>query len=149
MPASFTPPRTPRIGIRVSRARLEHPLFKTHFRVFIGVEEIGIQAISPLHFEDADPLDDEVIQTVTMRRAVMLDRTLYTWRAAIAAGKDDARDVTIVLLDGPGGKPVGIWRLATAVPIRWSGPDLDALSSELAFEELEVTYDRIEWRSSV
>ena len=149
MPDSFTPPRTPRLGFTISRARLSLPLVKAHFRVFIGAEEVGIQAISPLHFEDPDPVDGAVLQTVTLRRAVMLDRRLHAWRTAVAAGKDDARDVTILLLDGPDGKPVNIWRLRTAVPLRWTGPDLDAQSGELAFEELEVTYDKIEWRTSV
>ena len=54
-----------------------------------------------------------------------------------------------IYLLGPDGKPVNIWRLRTAVPLRWSGPDLDARSGELAFEEVEVTYDKIEWRTSV
>lgn len=149
MPTSFTPPQTPSIGIRVLRREPKHPYFKADFRVFIGDKEIGIQSISPLRLEDPDPIDGEILQTVTLRRAVSRDRTLFAWRAAIAAGKDDARDVTIVQLSGPEGAALNIWRLRTAVPLRWDGPDFDAQSDELAVEEIEVTYTHIEWRASV
>ena len=149
LPDTFTPPFTPRLGISVLRRPPRHPFFKADFRVFIGDKEIGIHSISPLQLEERDPVDDLVRQTVTLRRGVSTDRTLYAWRSSIAAGKDDARDVTIVQLAGPGGKAINIWRLRTAFPVRWTGPDFDAQSNEIGFEEIEVAYDKIEWRRSV
>ena len=145
---SFTPPETPRLGIRVRRSQSRRHFFKTHFRVFIADREVGVHSISPLWLEDPDPLDG-IPQTVTLRRAASTDRLFFAWRSGISAGRDDARDVTIVQLDGPDGGAVNIWRLRTAVPLRWSGPDLDAQSDDIAFEEIEVTYDEIEWRRSV
>ncbi len=147
MPDSFTPPVTPSLGIAVLRRPPRHPYSRGNFRVFIANKEIGIHSISPLGLEGTDRPDGENVQTVTLRRAVSQDHSLYLWRAAIVAGKDDARDVTIVQLTGPDGKAVNIWRLRTAVPLRWSGPDFDAQSTEIAFEEIEVTYDRIQWLS--
>ena len=56
--------------------------------------------------------------------------------------------MTIVQLDAADGDPVNIWQLEDAVAIRWTGPDLDARSSGIAFEELELRYESIAWRSS-
>ncbi len=148
MPDGFTPAVTPRIGISVLRRPPRHPFGATDFRVFIADKEIGIHSITPLALENPDPLD-KTPQTVTLRRAVSTDRTLYAWRAAIALGKDDARDVTIVQLSQANGKAINIWRLRSAVPVRWSGPGLDAQTGGIAFEELEVTYDTILWPSRV
>ncbi len=91
MPDSFTPPVTPSLGIAVLRRPPRHPYFRANFRVFIADKEIGIHSISPLELEDSDRLDGEVLRTVTLRRAVSQDRSLYAWRAAISAGKDDGR----------------------------------------------------------
>ncbi len=148
MPDGFTPAVTPRIGISVLRRPPRHPYVGGNFRVFIRDREIGIHSISPLALENPNPLD-RTPQTVVLRRAVSTDRTLWAWRAAIVAGKDDARDVTIVQLTHPDGKAINIWRLRSAVPLRWSGPGLDAQSDCIAFEEIEVTYDTILWPSRV
>lgn len=137
------------IGVRATRRRVALPLPKAHFRVFLGEQEVGVQSVSPLHWLEGEPADPEVRQTVTLRRAVGPDRTLYAWRAASAAGKRAPSDVTIVQLGAAGGEPVNIWRLEKARPVRWSGPDFDARSNDLAFEELEIAYESIAWRGSV
>jgi hypothetical protein len=88
---------------------------------------------------------DPPLPTVTLRRAVDRSRLFFEWRSAVHAGKRDARDVELILLSGPGGEPVHRWILHDALPLRWSGPALDALSGALATEELEITYSRITW----
>jgi phage tail-like protein len=40
---------------------------------------------------------------------------------------------------------VNAWRLTRAWPVRWSGPAFDAMSGEIAWEELELAYDDLEW----
>ena len=136
-------------GLRAARRRVLGPLPKAHFRVFLGPEEVGIESITPLHWADREHADPELRQTVTLRRGVGTDRTLFTWRAAVAGGKRDVREVVIAQLGEPDGKPINIWLLQKAVPVRWSGPDLDALSGELAYEELELRYESIAWRTRV
>ena len=37
------------------------------------------------------------------------------------------------------------WRLLRAWPSRWSGPSFDALNNDIAFEELELTFDDLVW----
>lgn len=122
------------------------PFARASFRVAIGEQEIGLCAVSALHWGDGKGTDPALRQTVTLRRAVGQDRTLFEWRRTIAGGKDDPRTVTVVLLDGPGGDPVSAWQLANARAVRWSGPELDAFSDGIAFEELEITYEEIVWQ---
>ena len=86
-------------------------------------------------------------QTVTLRRGVGRSRLFYDWNQSRVFNKADVRIVTIVLLDQAGGRPVNIWRLVNARPVRWSGPGLDAMENGIAMEELEITYDNINWRS--
>ena len=61
------------------------------------------------------------------------------------SGKDERRDVTIRQLSAPGGKIVNSWRLTRAWPSRWSGPAFDAMNNDVAWEELELTYEDLIW----
>lgn len=36
------------------------------------------------------------------------------------------------------------WMFAEAYPVRWSGPELNAMGSEIAFERIEFVYNRVE-----
>ena len=83
--------------------------------------------------------------TVVLRRALTSSTELYDWRRLIVAGKDDRRDVTIRQLSAPGGEVVNSWRLVRAWPSRWSGPAFDAMSNDIAWEELELSFDDLVW----
>lgn len=148
---------------------------ESNFRVYIGDEEVGVLSVSPLHLVDARARDgqrsegspkgrptrssgriDETgvdagaepwpgRQSVILRRAVDGSRVFHDWQQASRAGKPDLRTVSIVLLSAAAGDPLHRWELGNARPVRWSGPALDALSGELAMEELEITYESVEW----
>ena len=118
-----------------------------HFRAFIDAEEVDLVSVSPLHLPDGESTDPDIRQTVTLRRGVGPSRMFYDWNQSRVFNKLDARTVTIVLLDQAGGRPVNIWQLVNARPVRWSGPGLDALENGIAMEELEIAYDNINWRS--
>jgi len=118
-----------------------------HFRVFIDAVEIDLVSISPLHLPDEEQADPSISQPVTLSRGVGTSRILYEWNQSRIFKKNDVRTVTIALLDQAGGRPVNIWQLQNARPVRWSGPDLNAMESGVAMEEIELTYDNILWRS--
>ena len=50
----------------------------------------------------------------------------------------------ITLLD-EARQPVATWTLRNAQPRKWTGPEFDALGDGLAFEEIEFTYEKLEW----
>lgn len=155
------PPRTPTVNrslnvarptvlrptLRVTTAAESPPLPKSNFRVWFGTDEIDVASVSPLHLPDGKQSDPEIRQTVTLRRAVGTSRAFYDWTVACRAGKNDVRAVTIALLDRPDGKPAGLWVLAGARAVRWTGPDFDALANGIAMEEVEIAYEAIEWRA--
>jgi phage tail-like protein len=131
-------------------ARKPEPLLRvSNFEVLIGDREIGFAAVGRLSSEtDLDASPDQPVHryaTVILRRALTTSTELYDWRKLIVDGKDDHRDVTLRQLSAPGGKVVNAWRLVRAWPCRWSGPALDAMSNDIAFEEIELTFDDVVW----
>jgi phage tail-like protein len=121
----------------------EQLLRTSYFRVLIGDREIGVAEISRL--TSKTELEQHRFETVVLRRALTGSTELYDWRRRVADGGDDRRDVTIHQLAGPGGAITNSWRLVDAWPSRWSGPAFNAASSEIAFEELELTFDDLVW----
>jgi phage tail-like protein len=154
-------------------SRKPEPLLRINcFAVFIGDQEFGFAEVGRLTSETElpavgqtglAPVRDAVGQTgstpvrdrsdkpghrfatVILRRALTTSTELYDWRRLIVSGKDDRRDVTIRQLSAPGGKPVNAWTLKRAWPIRWSGPAFDAMKSDVACEELELTFEDLLW----
>ena len=119
------------------------------FEVLIGKRELGFAEVGRLTSEtDLDTLSDRRVHrfaTVVLRRALTTSTELYDWRRLIVQGKDDRRDVTIRQLSAPGGTIVNSWRLVRAWPCRWSGSAFDAMNNDVAYEELELTFDDLVW----
>jgi hypothetical protein len=131
-------------------SRKPEPLLRTSsFEVLIGDQEVGFAEVGQLISEtppDANPdRTGHRFATVVLRRALTTSTELYDWRRRIVDGKDDRRDVTIRQLSAPGGKVVNAWRLIRAWPRRWSGPGFQAMSNDIAYEELELAFDDLVW----
>jgi hypothetical protein len=128
----------------------QEPLLRvSSFQVLIGDRELGFSHVGPLTSEtDPEAPPDrppDRFETVVLRRALSSSTELYDWRRHIIDGKDDRRDVTIRQLSSPGGSAVNSWRLVRAWPRRWTGPTLDAMSGDVACEEIELTFDDLVW----
>ncbi len=135
------------------------------FQVLIGDQEVGFAHVSRLSSEtlfddqpagqpgrppaggrrDPSQAGTHRFATVVLRRALSTSTDLYDWRRQIIAGKDDRRDVTIRQLSAPGGKVVNAWRLVRAWPVKWEGPEFDALHDAVAVEALELAFDDLIW----
>jgi phage tail-like protein len=77
---------------------------------------------------------------VTLGRGLTDSRDLYDWWSAVASGKADRRAAAIVLLDGER-NPVRRWTLREAWPARYAVSALDAGTSGLVIETLELAHE--------
>ena len=83
---------------------------------------------------------------LVLRRALGEDRTLFSWCDAALRGEQTAEStVYIDQYDAANQSPVNTWALVGARPVRWSGPELDALADGVAIEELELRFARVLW----
>ena len=79
-----------------------------------------------------------------LRRGVIGSLGLFQWiEAARHGAAATARNVEITLLDENRG-PVVRWNLNRAWPVKYDGPHLNAGTSEVAIEELVLTYEGLE-----
>ena len=119
------------------------------FQVLVGDREIAFAEVGRRTSEtDPEAADARIerLVPVVLRRAMSTSTELFDWRVAIAAGKDDRRDVTIRQpRSTPGGSVVNAWRLVRAWPARWSGPAFNALRADVAMEEIELRFDDLVW----
>ncbi|HVD43089.1 MAG TPA: phage tail protein [Gaiellaceae bacterium] len=121
----------------------------SYFRVLIGERELGFAEVSELSSKTDDGVPGQEhhqhFETVILRRALTRSTELYDWRRRIVDGADDRRDITIHQLESPDGAIANSWRLVDAWPCRWSGPAFNALSGEVAIEELELAFADLIW----
>lgn len=83
---------------------------------------------------------------ITLKRGVTKNHELQDWHKNILQGQLDRRSVVIILLDDALQEVVR-WVVSEAWPVKWEGPDLNAKSSEVAIEELELCCEGIERES--
>jgi phage tail-like protein len=85
------------------------------------------------------------VSDVTLKRGVIGTLTLWEWYSQVRNGEpDSARNVTIQLLDEHREGPVMVWRLRGARPVRHVSGPLDASGTDVAIEELVLSYERLE-----
>lgn len=77
---------------------------------------------------------------LVLRRGVV-GRELYDWHAELATGRVTPRDGVIRVYDASGKQVVMEWTFRAALPVKWLGPNLNALESRLAVEMLELAHE--------
>jgi phage tail-like protein len=117
-----------------------------NFSVLIDDREFGFRGISRLVSETLPGAElAHRHPNVILTRALTSCRLLYEWRQNIVAGKPDRRRVTVRQLD-IAGEAAMAWILEQAWPVKWSGPAFDAAGNDIAMEEIELCFDRLDWR---
>lgn len=66
--------------------------------------------------------------------------TLWQWHQNVVSGIVERKNGTIYLLDNAR-QPVVGWNFIRACPVKWTGPDLRADSSTVAFETIELVHE--------
>lgn len=81
--------------------------------------------------------------TISLKRGVTDDRALWDWHNAAASGNLTRHTISIILRDDTGAEKIR-WNVKNAWPSKWSGPSLDAGSSDVAIESIELVHEGIE-----
>jgi phage tail-like protein len=76
---------------------------------------------------------------LVLKRGIGNVKLLWEWYRSVAQGKIQRKNVTIKLNDEQGGALMS-WRFKEACPVKWTGPDLRASTSAIAFESLELVH---------
>jgi phage tail-like protein len=78
-----------------------------------------------------------------LRRGIAFTDDLWSWYAGFVEGRGTRRD-GIVFLRNDLRVPVKGWRFTRGLPVRWTGPALNAAQSGIAVEELEIAHEGLE-----
>jgi phage tail-like protein len=79
-----------------------------------------------------------------LKRGFTLDRSLWDWHRTVVNGRIERRGVSVMLLDAAR-TPVARWNFVEAWPAKWQGPELNAQSSDVLIETLEIVHEGMDW----
>lgn len=80
---------------------------------------------------------------ITLSRGVGFGEDLWLWHEEYLQGKGTRRNGLIVLANELR-VPIKMWNFQRGIPVKWTGPNLNATSSALAIEALEIAHERLE-----
>ncbi|HVW83628.1 MAG TPA: phage tail protein [Bryobacteraceae bacterium] len=66
-------------------------------------------------------------------------KALWNWHWDVLHGRVERKNVSVLLLDRQG-QEQRRWNFEKAYPVKWTGPELRATSSEVAVESLELAH---------
>src|SRR3712207_5818917 len=135
-------------------AQYPHPSY--HFSVQWGGTRVGVAEVSGLtieravteHHDGSDPgatarkMPGIVkFSNIVLKRGIMSgDNDFYNWFNTAQLNTVERRHMTIILLNEQH-EPCVVWKVKNAFPCKYSGPELRANSSGVAFETLELAHD--------
>ncbi|HEX8920089.1 MAG TPA: phage tail protein [Pyrinomonadaceae bacterium] len=76
---------------------------------------------------------------LVLKKGLTLNNQLWRWHQGVIEGKVERKNGTIYLLDTTY-VPVIWWNFKKAFPVKWTGPDLRANSSDAAIESVELIH---------
>lgn len=75
-----------------------------------------------------------------LKRGVALSDDLWLWHYSFVEGQVKRYDGVITLQDEEH-QAVKIWKFTRGIPVKWTGPSLNASQSQVAIEELEIAHE--------
>ncbi len=79
---------------------------------------------------------------ITLSRGVGFSEDLYLWHEGFLKGEGKRRNGLIFLADELRA-PIKAWTFENGIPVKWSGPALDAGTSAVAIEKLEIAHEKL------
>lgn len=83
---------------------------------------------------------------ITLKRGITDNDELWRWRKTTLDGETERRSGVIVLRD-EGGEERLRWEFRNGWVVKYEGPSLDASSSEVAVETVEIAHEGLEFIS--
>jgi phage tail-like protein len=80
---------------------------------------------------------------VTLKRGVSGNTDLWDWHFSFLEGRGKRRDGVIVLLDASR-QPRQAWYFRRGLPVKYSGPSLNAAQSSIAIEAIEIAHEGLQ-----
>lgn len=122
-----------------------------------GITRAGFQECSGLdstqtpgeYREGTDPLTMRKLpglvtySNITLNWGITDDSELWEWRKEVADGKVQSKNISIVLMNDAGEEKLR-WNLTNCWPTGWTGPSLNASTSDVAIEALELVHEGLE-----
>lgn len=137
----------------------QYPAPAYHFLVEWGGTRIGFLEVSGLNIlanvtesrSGASPMQTAtkapgqlIYSNIILKREIeKSDNDFFDWINTIRLNKVERRDIVISLLNEVH-EPIIRWKVRNAFPVRLSGPVLNANSSDVAIEELEIAHEGFE-----
>jgi phage tail-like protein len=75
-----------------------------------------------------------------LKRGVATSDDLWLWHYSFIQGQVQRRDGVVTLMDELQ-NPVKTWAFRRGIPVKWTGPTLNAAQNQVAIEELEITHE--------
>jgi len=136
----------------------QNAISRYHFSVDWGGNRIGFMEVTGLNIEieavsqrdGSSPVDSvrkmpgmRKFSDITLKRGIVKgDNEFFQWINTKQIGTIERRDVTITLLD-EAHQPIVRWRANNAFPVKYEGPMLESMSSDVAIETLVLTHEGI------
>jgi phage tail-like protein len=80
---------------------------------------------------------------IVLKRGITQDAQLWNWHKQVLDGNVHRRNGSVILLDDQGAEQVR-WNFVNSWPCKYVGPTLNAKSSEVAIETLELAHEGLE-----
>jgi phage tail-like protein len=80
---------------------------------------------------------------IVLKRGWTKDKSLWAWRKKVIDGQTQRNSGSIVLLDEARNEALR-WNFREGWPSKWEGPALNAKTSEVAVETLEIAHEGLE-----
>ncbi len=132
-----------------------YPHAKFRFRLEIdGLEAGGFSEVSGFDasIDVIEYREGDMVQTpmklpglkkygnITLKQGLTDSMVLYEWIITGVEGEVDRKTITITVLDDAG-EATASWQVINAWPTKYTAPDFNATSSEVAIESLEIAHE--------
>ena len=77
---------------------------------------------------------------ITLKKGLTDSLVMYEWLITGVDGPVDRKTITITSLD-EAGQDVASWQVINAWPVKYTAPDFNATSSEVAIETIEIAHE--------